>query len=180
MDENASGVLVLVIGADRLTAQVVVEAARRSPNGERVVFPRRVVSGPPMLLGEVHQTVTPAQFEELRRNGVFGLVWGFGGRNFALPASICDDVRSGRAVVAAAAPSALRAAQRDFPRIAAGLAGPVDDIATWRMLGGCDEALELGDNPASAASRLLGFVGELVRQPPLRTHAETWVDRSPL
>lgn len=175
MTNSASGVLVLVIGEDHVTAQAVSQAARRSRGGERVVFPRRVVSGPPLALGEVHQTVTPAQFEELRRNGTFGLVWGGGGRNFALPASISRDLRHGCAVVAAASPAAIRSALHDYPRVAVALAGSADDMATRRMLAGCEDVARIGDDPQQAAGRLAAFVDELVGvEPSRRRPAEVW------
>ncbi len=181
MGKDALGVLVLVVGSDRVTAQIVVEAARRYRGSGRIVFPRRVVSGPPLALGEVHQTVTPAQFEELRRNGVFGLVWGSGGRNFALPASISDDLRNGRIVVAAAALSAVHSATRDFARAAVAVAGDVEDPATRRMLVGCEEVTRLGDDPSQAAAHLAKFISELyTTKAPLSRPAETWTGGSVL
>ena len=181
MGNDAPGVLVLVIGPGRVTAQIVVEAARRCRGSDRIVFPRRVVSGPPLALGEVHQTVTPAQFEELRRNGIFGLVWGSGGRNFALPASISDDLRSGRIVVAAAGLTAVHSATRDYARAAVAVVGDVEDLATRRMLIGCEEVTWLGSDPSQAAAHLAEFISELhTTKAPLPRPAETWTGGSVL
>lgn len=169
MKRPAAGVLVLVIGPSGAGKAALIEEVRRRRGGdERLVFPRRVISGPPDGDGpELHQTVTPAQFAELARNGVFGLVWGSGGRNYALPATIAVALQQGRSVLAAAAPGALAGAVQRYRRVVAALygTGAADERAMSRALQRCADVIRLDDDPDSAAAALLSCIDDSAGTP---------------
>ncbi|MBY0430613.1 MAG: hypothetical protein K2Q10_05410 [Rhodospirillales bacterium] len=120
----AMGVLVLVIGAH--TERLVEAAKRRIGDDHRFLFPRRVITRTDGEGFEVHRRLTPAQFDMLRREGAFALYWTEEGVNFALPASIEEDLAMGKVVVAAASRAVLDEAKRHYPRVETVIAQPTD------------------------------------------------------
>lgn len=110
MRASAKG-MVVAVHAGRCPAleSVLDDVRRRLGNHPGFSFPRRVITKPVAPGDELHQTVTPAQFEELRRSGQFCCLWSDGARNFALPKSVADDLAEGRRVVVAGGDGALPA-----------------------------------------------------------------------
>lgn len=160
MRQRGDGILYLVMGPIGSGKQAVLAAARRRLGHDpRFVFPRRIITSSVNTAAEVHQAVTPAQFDDLRRSGSFALVWGSGGRNLALPSSIDRDIAAGCAVVAAATAVALAAAVAKYPRVGVGLVADgsddADDYAAG-ILYACEEVVRLpGDSAEAAAAELV-------------------------
>lgn len=113
-----TGTLFLVVGPRGAGKDSVVEGARRSLSHDpRFSFPRRIITTAQSSGNEVHQTMTPAQFDELRRTGAFSFCWGSRGKNFAIPASIDEELAAGRSVVVNVSSQVIGQACRRFPRI---------------------------------------------------------------
>lgn len=111
----ATGTLILVVGHG--AGRLVDEAKGHFATDKGLVFPRRLITRPVGGRGEVYTSLTPAQFEMLRRTGGFALAWSVGGVHFALPRDILEDAEADRTVVAAGIPSLLPQAREVFGRV---------------------------------------------------------------
>jgi len=112
------GCLFLVSGASGAGKDAVIDGARHRLAGETgVVFPLRTIARPDGFGDEVHVAVTPAQFDRLRRRGAFALYWGARGLNYAIPASIDQDIARGCAVVVNAPPCVLPEARARYGEV---------------------------------------------------------------
>lgn len=89
--------------------QVYDQVHRRLADHPGLSFPRRIITRPVVAGDALHQTVTPAQFEEMRRSGLLACTWNEGGRNYALPLAAMTELAAGRRLVVAAGPAALPA-----------------------------------------------------------------------
>ncbi len=93
--------LFLVVGPSGAGKDTLIDAARQACAGDpQVVFPRRVITRPSDAGGEDHIGVTDTEFDAGLENGAFSLHWAAHGLRYALPASVGDDLSSGRSVVA--------------------------------------------------------------------------------
>jgi ribose 1,5-bisphosphokinase len=92
------GAVVAVVGASGVGKDALIGAAR-TRLGTAAVFPRRVVTRPPGP-GEDHEPMDEATFAEADARGDFAAQWRAHGLRYGLRASIDDDVRAGRTVVA--------------------------------------------------------------------------------
>ena len=111
------GILFAVVGSPR-ERDVLIRGLRRRLHGDpRFVFPRRVVSPGKAHGSEVCQTLTPAQFEMLRRRGAFAINWRADGRSIALPREVQGYLDSGRNVVALFDEAALPEARHRFSNL---------------------------------------------------------------
>lgn len=117
---SSSGIFFCVTGPRGAGKGSLIQGARRQlADNPSFVFPRRIITLPDSTAdGVVHQAVTPAQFEGLRRDGAFCLHWKEGGISYAIPASVELDLKAGRSVVANVAPQVVAAAKRRFGRVA--------------------------------------------------------------
>lgn len=111
------GRLVLLVGPRGAGKTSLIEEGRQRLAGDaRFSFPLRVISQPAGPGDErLHRTVTPAQFDSLRRAGRLALCWHSRGVNYALPGEIDDELAAGRVVVAEAAARVLPRARRRYP-----------------------------------------------------------------
>lgn len=113
-----SGTLFVVSGPSGAGKDALIDAARRRLAGEtRLVFPLRTITRPDAQEGEIHVTVTPAQFDRLRRQGAFTLYWGSRGVNYAVPASIDQDLLAGRSVVVNLPPAMIAEAVARYANV---------------------------------------------------------------
>lgn len=105
---SPKGVVAAVMASGCPLLDSVLDRVRRELAGRPdVSFPRRIITRPVAQGDELHQTVTPAQFEEMRRGGRLCCAWSENGRNFGLPGSVAEDLAAGRLVVMAVGPAAL-------------------------------------------------------------------------
>lgn len=94
------GALVLVVGPSGAGKDTLMRLAVDTLAGDdAVVFPRRFVTRPPDPT-EDYETVTPERFAALIADGGAALWWEAHTLGYAIPASIDDDIRAGRIVVA--------------------------------------------------------------------------------
>jgi ribose 1,5-bisphosphokinase len=115
---SGKGCLFMVSGASGAGKDAIIDGARHRLAAEsRVVFPLRTIARPEGFGGEVHVAVTPAQFDRLRRRGAFALYWGTRGLNYAIPASIDQDIARGCAVVVNAPPCVLPEARARYGEV---------------------------------------------------------------
>jgi len=132
---SARGILFLVVGPNGSGKGSVIDGARRRfADDGRFVFPRRVITGSAGSGGEIYQTVTPAQFDRMRRDGAFFLCWGAHGVNFGIPAGIEDDLKAGRSVVVTVSRTVIAQARAKTDRVT---------------------VIELAPRPSSLAERLI-------------------------
>lgn len=89
--------------------RVFDDVHRRLADHPSLSFPRQIITRPVVAGDALHQTVTPAQFEEMRRSGLLACTWCEAGRNYALPLSAVADQAAGRRLVVAASLAALPA-----------------------------------------------------------------------
>lgn len=154
-----SGNLFLVIDSGAGAQMLVDGAAERLGGTPGIVFPRRIITSSSDTPTEVYQRVTPAQFEDLRRRGALSLVWGSGGRNFALPASIDADLAAGCAVVAAAGFGALGGACTRYRGVMAILTPETDETTLRAALACCGDVARLNSpRPAAAIDELVDIL----------------------
>lgn len=120
-----TGQLFLVVCDGRNCDRIVEAARRRFASDPDIVFPRRAITRTPYdgLTGdaaraELHQAVTPAQFDRLRREGAFAFCWDEAGAAFAIPAGIETLLAAGKSVVVAAPGSMVNAIRRRYPQVA--------------------------------------------------------------
>ncbi len=160
----ATGILFLLIDSGHGECDLVDMVRRGLNRDSRFSFPRRAITGDaPAASAELHQSVTPAQFQDLRRTGAFSLIWGSGRRNFALPSSVDADLAAGRVVLAAAAPSAVAAACARWPQVVAVLTAEGEAEVPDILLGGCEEIVRLrAARPSAAAAELAGWLRDAV------------------
>lgn len=114
-----TGTLFCIIGPRGTGKDSIIEGAKHRLVGDRrFVFPRRIIT--PAGYGGggvVHQSVTPAQFESLRRDGAFALHWFDCGVGYAISRGIEHDLDAGRAVVVHLARQVVPAARRQYGRV---------------------------------------------------------------
>ncbi len=114
-----AGRLVLLVGPRGSgKSSLVAEARRALADDPRFDFPLRIISQPAAPGDErLYRTVTPAQYDCLRRAGRLGLCWRRDGVNYALPAEIDAALGRGQVVVAEATAGAVAAARRRYRRL---------------------------------------------------------------
>lgn len=114
-----TGILFCVVGPRGTGKERIIEGAKQRLAGDgRFVFPRRIITMTGSAGGGVvHQSVTPAQFESLRRAGSFALHWFDSGVWYAIPRSIEHELYAGRAVVVHLAPQVVRLARRQYEHV---------------------------------------------------------------
>ena len=99
---RGEGVFVAVAGPSGSGKDSVLNYARArlGPLAERIVFARRIITRAELAGSEAHDTLTAQAFEQALRAGHFALSWDANGLRYALPASLDEDMRRGRVVVA--------------------------------------------------------------------------------
>lgn len=94
------GVFVAVAGPSGAGKDSLIAGAKAAFAGDaRVVFVRRVITRP-VDDSEPYESATPLAFRLRQESGGFALWWSANGLSYGLPASILDDLRDGRIVVA--------------------------------------------------------------------------------
>ena len=112
------GVFLAVVGPSGAGKDTLIDAARIRLSGNRqFVFPRRIVTRPAYSGGERHVAVTTDRFDALAENGAFVLSWRAHGLRYGIPASICNDLKHGTAIVANLSRTVLASAAAIFPRM---------------------------------------------------------------
>ena len=112
------GTLFLVVG-DRAEAcvRLVEHARKRFSSAADIVVPRRAITRTDSEGRELHQSVTPAQFDRQRRDGGYALCWGEDGANYGIPAAIDLDLAAGRSVLVTVPRGMVAAARARYPQV---------------------------------------------------------------
>jgi len=98
---TALGTLIQVVGRsgagkDTLLRGVVKHFAA----DQRLRVARRVITRPANATGEIHEAVTEEHFKHREQAGDFLQTWQAHELSYALPRSLCDELESGRSVLA--------------------------------------------------------------------------------
>lgn len=99
--------------------------------GQRIVFPRRIVTRPPSF--EDHDTATQEEFSELLSSGGFAVWWSAHGLRYGLPSSIDDDLRAGRCVVCNVSRTVIPELRGRYARVLAVLITAPHEILAARL-----------------------------------------------
>jgi ribose 1,5-bisphosphokinase len=108
--------LVLVVGPSGAGKDTLINAARTALAEEPLfVFPRRVVTREAVAALEDHDSVSPAEFARAAAAGEYALSWEAHGLSYGLPASLVENLRTGRVVVLNASRGVVGMATQKFP-----------------------------------------------------------------
>jgi len=95
------GCFVAIVGPSGAGKDSVIDYARRQLcERDDIVFVQRVVTRPMDPASEVHDSLTPEDFEKAQSAGRFALAWAAHGHHYGLPREIDASVLDGRTVVA--------------------------------------------------------------------------------
>ncbi|PLU10097.1 phosphonate metabolism protein/1,5-bisphosphokinase (PRPP-forming) PhnN [Sinorhizobium medicae] len=94
--EQGTGTLIVVVGPSGAGKDSVMGfAARHFAERPDILFVRRVITRPSDAGSEVHESVSDAEFEEMRRSGIFAVFWRAHGLSYGIPAEISEKVAAG-------------------------------------------------------------------------------------
>lgn len=114
---DSGGTLVLVVGPSGAGKDTLIDAARRQFQGdERFVFPRRLITRTDSI-GEDHIPITWGEMAELKANGGVLFDWEAHGLTYAVPASVLDELRSGRICIINVSRKIVGSAPSRWPRV---------------------------------------------------------------
>jgi ribose 1,5-bisphosphokinase len=109
------GTLVLVVGPSGAGKDsVIAGAAALLDRDDRIIFARRLITRATAADGEAHLAVSPAAFDDLRRQGGLLLHWRAHGFDYGLPQSLAPALEAGRSVVANVSRAVVGDARRRF------------------------------------------------------------------
>jgi thymidine phosphorylase len=113
------GLFFFVVGPSGVGKDTLIEGARAAlgPSGA-YVFARRVITRPADAGGEAHEAATEAEFAARERAGGFLATWRAHGLRYGLPATLCDDIATGRHVVANGSRAVVAELAPHLPRFA--------------------------------------------------------------
>jgi phosphonate metabolism protein PhnN/1,5-bisphosphokinase (PRPP-forming) len=109
------GTLFLIVGPSGAGKDTLMAAARAALDA-RFVFPRRVITRPADPDGEDHEVTDERSFAASERAGAFALSWRAHGLAYGIPASIVEQIATGRNVVANVSRTVVATARARFPR----------------------------------------------------------------
>jgi ribose 1,5-bisphosphokinase len=111
------GKLVLVVGPSGAGKDTLIDFARKfSADGDRVVFPRRVVTRPASAF-EDNSVMSLDEFEAALKRKAFALHWRAHGHAYGIPRSIDDDLRAGKTVIVNVSRTIIAAAGERYARV---------------------------------------------------------------
>ncbi|WP_026619731.1 ribose 1,5-bisphosphokinase (plasmid) [Ensifer sp. WSM1721] len=117
--EQERGTLIVVVGPSGAGKDSVMGfAARHFAHRPDILLVRRVITRPSDAGGEVHESVSAAEFEEMRQNGAFAVSWQAHGLSYGIPVEIAEKVASGMTAIVNGSRAALPAIRAAFGTIA--------------------------------------------------------------
>ena len=155
------GRLVLVVGPSGAGKDTLINLARTACAGDsNIVFPRRVVTRRASAF-EDNAEMDVAAFQQALADGRFALHWEAHGHSYALPHSINDDIRAGRAVVANVSRGVIDMVRRLYRNVVVvAITAPTEVLAARLASRGRSSDADLGE-------RLQRVVDEGARAPDL-------------
>jgi ribose 1,5-bisphosphokinase len=160
--------MVLVVGPSGAGKDTLLGFARSACAGDdNIVFPRRVVTRQASQ-AENNEELSPDAFAQALARGEFALHWEAHGHCYALPRSIEDDVRAGRAVVINVSRTVIAAIRRAYANVVVVRVTAPPDILAERLRmrargsdGQIEERLSRAvDDPAAAPDITIVNVGD--------------------
>jgi ribose 1,5-bisphosphokinase len=124
------GRLVLVVGPSGAGKDTLINLARAEcADRADIVFPRRVVTRSASAF-EANEEMSATAFRQALADDRFALHWEAHGHSYALPRTIDDDVRSGRAVVVNVSRGVIAAVRQRYENvIVVAITAPPDILA---------------------------------------------------
>ncbi len=111
---TSHGVFVAVVGPSGAGKDTILRAAAQTLSGDtRYLFVRRYVTRSADATEDV-VSVSREEFRRMSAEGAFAITWEAHGLNYALPASIAQDIAEGRCVIANLSRSVVAEARRLF------------------------------------------------------------------
>ncbi|WP_423458242.1 phosphonate metabolism protein/1,5-bisphosphokinase (PRPP-forming) PhnN [Ottowia sp. VDI28] len=115
---STPGIFFLVVGPSGAGKDTLIDGARAAlAAGGRHVFAIRVITRPADAGGEQHTAVSEAQFTADEQAGRFLITWSAHGLRYGLPASLADELRAGRHVIANGSRAAIAELAARVPRL---------------------------------------------------------------
>lgn len=113
------GSLVLVVGPSGVGKDTLIDGARAAlENDKRFTFVRRLVTRASGAVGEEHDSVEPAVFQQMENDKRFALSWDAHDLRYALPLSVDTDLALGKTVVANVSRHVVAEARAKYPACA--------------------------------------------------------------
>ncbi|WP_457587716.1 phosphonate metabolism protein/1,5-bisphosphokinase (PRPP-forming) PhnN [Ensifer canadensis] len=117
--EPRRGALVVVVGPSGAGKDSVMGfAARHFSDCADIHFVRRVITRPSDAGGEVHESVSIAEFVEMEQAGAFAVSWDAHGLKYGIPEDVRRNVENGATAIVNGSRSALPAFRTSFGDIA--------------------------------------------------------------
>jgi phosphonate metabolism protein PhnN/1,5-bisphosphokinase (PRPP-forming) len=111
------GIFVAVAGPSGAGKDSLIAGAMRAfADDSRVVFARRVITRPADD-SEPYESATPLAFRLRAEGGGFAMWWTANGLSYGLPASLIDELGSGRVIVANVSRDMVPVIRSRFPRV---------------------------------------------------------------
>lgn len=109
------GTLVYAMGPSGSGKDTLLALARAALARERVVFPRRFITRPPVAGDEDWVPLTPSEFSARVATGAFAMHWHANGFDYGIGAEILDALAAGATVVISGSRAHFAAARLDWP-----------------------------------------------------------------
>ena len=112
------GIFFLVVGPSGVGKDTLIDGARAAlADDPRWVFATRTITRAADAGGERHDATDDATFAQTEGDGGFLITWSAHGHRYGLPASLADELRAGRCVVANGSRATVAALATRVPRL---------------------------------------------------------------
>jgi ribose 1,5-bisphosphokinase len=129
------GRLVLVVGPSGVGKDTIIDRAKAArADHPNVVFPRRIVTRKAST-AEDHDTLDDAAFDRGIGDGAFAFWWQAHGLKYAIPASVNDDLRAGRAVICNVSRAVVDDVRERYANVSVALITAPPDVLAQRLEG---------------------------------------------
>ncbi|WEX75310.1 phosphonate metabolism protein/1,5-bisphosphokinase (PRPP-forming) PhnN [Sinorhizobium numidicum] len=119
VEKARGGTLIVVVGPSGAGKDSVMGfAARHFAQRPDILFVRRVITRPSDAGGEVHESVSAAEFDDMRQNGAFAVSWQAHGLSYGIPREIAEKIASGMTAIVNGSRAALPAIRAAFGDVA--------------------------------------------------------------
>lgn len=150
------GIFFLVVGPSGVGKDTLIDGARAAlADDPRWVFATRTITRVADAGGERHDAMDDATFAETERDGGFLITWAAHGHRYGLPASLADEIRAGRCVVANGSRATVAALAARVPRLVVVSVAARRDALSDRIAG---RGREHGDAIAARVDRSVDLV----------------------
>lgn len=129
------GVLFLVVGPSGVGKDSLIDGARQFLDQDNGFwFPKRFITRQADAGGEVHQTMTPEEFDRLSLDGAFMLSWRAHGHGYGIPIAAREALARGRSVVVNVSRQVIDEARRQWSPVRVMLITAPRDVLRERLI----------------------------------------------